>query len=141
MISIQLDWNVLIGLVVTVVLGFGVGFLVRHVGDSIGPLPPPSIETANQWAILVAQKTGGSWIGHVERPIFFASLWIPSAWTPVSANTNKAWGSAPRRFRCWLPKRAATNAAIPSSACSPSNEPDSRSAVNPNRAAITIPDA
>ena len=79
MIGIQPNWHALIGLGVTIALGFGVGCLVRRVGDSIGPLPPPSSETAAQWANLVAQKTGGSWIGHVERPIFFASLWIPSA--------------------------------------------------------------
>ena len=85
MISIHPNWPVLIGLGVTVALGFGVGCLVRRVGDSIGPLPSPSADIATQWASLVAQKTGGSWIGHVERPIFFASLWMPSAWPLLSS--------------------------------------------------------
>jgi hypothetical protein len=84
-IAIQPNWQALIGLGVTIALGFGVSCLVRRVGDSIGPLPPPSTETATQWATLVAQKTGGSWIGHVERPIFFASLWIPGAWPILSS--------------------------------------------------------
>jgi hypothetical protein len=84
-IGIQPNWHALIGLGVTVALGFGVGCLVRRVGDLIGPLPPPSAETAEHWSRLVAQKTGGSLIGHVERPIFFASLWVPSAWPILSS--------------------------------------------------------
>ena len=84
MIGIQPNWHAIIGLVVTVVLGFGVGCLVRRVGDSIGSLPPPSEETANQWATLVAQNTGGFWIGHIERLIFFASLWIQT-WPILSS--------------------------------------------------------
>jgi hypothetical protein len=80
MISIQPDWQALIGLAVTVGLGFDVGRLVRRVGGSIGPLPPPSPETTSQWTKLTSQKTGGWWIGLVERPIFFAALWISGAW-------------------------------------------------------------
>ena len=85
MISIQPNWYALIGLGVTVLLGFGVGCLVRRVGDSIGPLPAPSPETTAQWERLTAQKTGGTWIGHVERPIFFAALWISGAWPILSS--------------------------------------------------------
>ncbi len=29
---------------------------------------------------LASQKTGGWWIGLVERPIFFAALWISGGW-------------------------------------------------------------
>jgi len=85
LIGIHPNWQALIGLGVTIVLGFGVGCLVRRVRDLIGPLPPPSPETAEPWSRLVAQKTGGSWIGHVERPIFFASLWVPNAWPILSS--------------------------------------------------------
>jgi len=85
MISVQPDWQVLIGLAVTVVLGFGVGCLVRRVGESIGPFTAPSPETNSQWTRWTSQKTGGSWIGHVERPIFFAALWISGAW-PILAS-------------------------------------------------------
>ena len=85
MISIQPNWYALIGLGVTVLLGLGVGCLVRRVGDSIGPLPAPSPETTAQWERLTAQKTGGAWIGHVERPIFFAALWIAGAWPILSS--------------------------------------------------------
>ncbi len=85
MISIQPNWYAVIGLGVTVLLGLGVGRLVRHVGDSIGPLPAPSAETTTQWERLAAQKTGGAWIGHIERVIFFAALWIAGAWPILSS--------------------------------------------------------
>ncbi len=85
MISIQPNWHVLIGLAVTVILGFGVGCLVRHVGNSLGPLQAPSSELTPQWAKLTSLETGGSWIGHVERPIFFAALWISGAWPILSS--------------------------------------------------------
>lgn len=85
MINIQPDGHVLIGLGVTVLLGFGVGCLVRYVGKSLGPLPAPSSETSAQWAELTSLETGGSWIGHVERPIFFAALWITGAWPILSS--------------------------------------------------------
>ncbi len=85
MISIQPNWHALIGLAVTVLLGFGVGCLVRRVGDSIGPLPTPSPEVTQQWNQLTSQNTGGKWIGHVERPIFFAALWIAGAWPILSS--------------------------------------------------------
>jgi len=84
-ISIQPNWNALIGLSVTVLLGFGVGWLVRRVGDSIGPLPPPSAETTSQWAKLSGQQTGGAFIGHIERLIFFAALWMSGAWPILSS--------------------------------------------------------
>ena len=85
MISIQPDWRVAIGLAVTVLLGFGVGCLVRYVGNSLGPLPAPNPEIAPQWTRLTSQNTGGSWIGHIERPIFFAALWISGAWPILSS--------------------------------------------------------
>jgi hypothetical protein len=84
-ITIQPDWSAVIGLIVTIVLGFGVGPLVRRVGASIGPLPPPSPETAAQWKKLSGQQTGGAWIGRIERVIFFASLWITGAWPVLSS--------------------------------------------------------
>ncbi|SRR6266849_2885726 len=85
MTTIEPDWRLLIGLAATVLLGFGVGCLVRHVGDSLGPLPPPNSETSDQWTKLTAQKTGGWWIGLFERPIFFAAFWIPGAWPIVAS--------------------------------------------------------
>jgi hypothetical protein len=76
MISIQPDWQVLIGLAVTVALGFGVGCLVYTVGEAI-PIPPPSKEagTVELWDKLLGQSTGGWWIGNVERILFFAACW------------------------------------------------------------------
>jgi len=84
-ITIQPNWYALIGLGITILFGFGVKCLVRHVGDSIGPLPPPSTDTTTQWAKLSGQQTGGALIGHIERPIFFAALWMPGAWPLLSS--------------------------------------------------------
>lgn len=81
----QPDYRVIVGVIATTLLGFGVGYLVRHVGASIGPLPPPSAELTPQWTKLTGQSTGGFWIGFVERLIFFAALWIPSGWPLLSS--------------------------------------------------------
>ena len=32
------------------------------------------------WAKLRTMETGGGMIGHLERPIFFAALWIAGGW-------------------------------------------------------------
>lgn len=85
MITIHPDWRIIIGLAVTLVLGLGVGCLVRRVGNSLGPLQSPSPEASAQWERLTSLGTGGSWIGHVERPIFFAALWITGAWPILSS--------------------------------------------------------
>lgn len=85
MISFQPEWHAIIGLAVTVLLGFGVGCLVRCVGKSMRPLPAPSAKTALIWEKLTGQKTGGFWIGLIERPIFFAALWCSGAWPILSS--------------------------------------------------------
>lgn len=80
MINFQLvNWYALLGLGVTVVLGFGTRCLVRKVGESL-PLESPSADLEPYWEKLRKMNTGGSAIGHVERPIFFAALWIANAW-------------------------------------------------------------
>lgn len=80
------ELQVIIGVVVTVVLGYGVGPIVRRVGTMI-PIPPPNEdqETVRLWTRLIEQKTGGAWIGFFERPIFFAAIWIPNAWPILSS--------------------------------------------------------
>lgn len=37
------------------------------------------------WEKLRKMKTAGSAIGHVERPIFFAALWITNGWPILSS--------------------------------------------------------
>lgn len=68
------NWPVIQGLIIAIVLGFGVGPLVKYVGDSL-PLPPPSEATRQQWTQLAGRNTGGAWIGFLERLIFFAACW------------------------------------------------------------------
>ena len=73
-----IDWRMVIGLAVTIFPGFGVGYLVRHVGK-LFTLLPPNQETAEQWAELRKLEGGGWWVGLLERPIFFAAFWVPNA--------------------------------------------------------------
>jgi hypothetical protein len=71
-------WGVLAGLIVTMLLGAGVGCLVKEVGEAI-PLPPPASSDPKilaAWERLVGQSTGGAWIGRLERLIFFAGCWF-----------------------------------------------------------------
>lgn len=80
MINFQLvNWYALLGLGVTVVLGFGTKCLVHHVANSL-PLEPPSSALKPHWDKLREMKAAGGMIGHVERPIFFAALWIIGGW-------------------------------------------------------------
>lgn len=80
MINFQLvNWYVLLGLVVTILLGFGTKCLVRKVAASL-PVDSPSADLEPHWDKLRKMETGGGAIGHVERPIFFAALWISGAW-------------------------------------------------------------
>jgi len=75
------ELQLIIGLAVTVSLGFGVGPIVRCVGRSI-PMPPPNEEpeTVRLWTRLINQTTGGAYIGFFERLIFFAAFWTQAAW-------------------------------------------------------------
>jgi hypothetical protein len=83
MIDLHHHIPVLIGLAVTVILGLGVGPLIRCVGNSL-PLPPPSTTSADRWKYLTDQQTGGAWIGRVESPIFFAACWL-GAWLLIAS--------------------------------------------------------
>lgn len=71
------ELQLIIGLSVTIVLGCGVGLIVRCVGRLI-PIPPPNEkpETVRLWTRLIEQTTGGAYIGFFERLIFFAAFWI-----------------------------------------------------------------
>ena len=80
MINFQLvNWYALLGLGVTILLGFGTKCLVRKVAASL-PVESPSADLEPHWDKLRKMETGGGAIGHVERPIFFAALWISGAW-------------------------------------------------------------
>ena len=80
MINFQLvNWYALLGLLVTVVLGFGTKYLVDHVANSL-PLESPNSDLEANWDKMRKMKTAGGMIGHIERPIFFAALWIAGGW-------------------------------------------------------------
>lgn len=84
MISLQLvDWYALLGLAVTMILGFGTKCLVDLAGKSL-PLDSPNAELEPFWEKLRKMKIAGSMIGYVERPILFAALWISSGWLLTS---------------------------------------------------------
>jgi hypothetical protein len=74
----------MIGLAVAMALGFGVGPLVKMVGDSL-PIESPTPDLEPYWAKLRDMKGAGLWIGIIERPIFFAALWIPNGWPILSS--------------------------------------------------------
>ena len=85
MINLQLvNWYALLGLSVTVALGFLTKCLVSRVTKSL-PMESPNVDLEPYWERLRKMETGGSMIGHVERPIFFAALWISGDW-PVLAS-------------------------------------------------------
>jgi hypothetical protein len=84
MYSLDFNPQAAIGLAVTLALGFGVGSLVRSAGASLGELTPPNEQVREQWRDLVTLETGGRWIGHVERPLFFAAAWL-NGWVLLSA--------------------------------------------------------
>lgn len=81
---IQPDWSAIVGLVIVMVLGLAVGPIVRRVLKHV-VLKSPSPEIAVQWDELANMKTGGSWIGHIERPMFYIALWIPGLWPILSS--------------------------------------------------------
>lgn len=85
MINFQLvNWYALLGLTVSVVLGFGAKRLVGKVANAL-PLESPNIDLEPYWDKLRKMETGGSMIGCVERPIFFAALWVTGGW-PILAS-------------------------------------------------------
>ena len=80
------NMNALLGLAVTMVFGWlVVPLIIRYISHKLRPLPPPSEATREQWKKLMELRTGGEYIGHVERPIFFAALWFPNAWFLLSS--------------------------------------------------------
>ena len=49
------------------------------------PVEPHNSELEPFWAKLREMHTAGKWIGHLERPIFFAALWATNGW-PIIAS-------------------------------------------------------
>ena len=85
MINFQLvDWYALLGLGVTMLLGLGTKCLVEYVGNSL-QIESPNIDLDPYWDKLRKMKTAGGMIGNVERPIFFAALWITNGWPILSS--------------------------------------------------------
>lgn len=95
-LSVQINWHIVFGLAVAMILGMGIGCLVKKVGDQI-PLLPPSDDLLEDWKVLTTMNSGGRWIGFVERPIFFTAIWF-QAWVLIGAwlvmKTAFYWQSA-----------------------------------------------
>jgi hypothetical protein len=79
------ELGIIIGLVITIIFGFGVGCFVGYVGKKKEPLPSPNDIISHEWDRLTRQEMGGFWVGFIERLIFFAALWISGAWPILSS--------------------------------------------------------
>ncbi len=66
--------QVLVGLLVTFLLGLAVRPLLDYAKKSM-TLPPPSASLATQWAKVVSGNEGGRVLGHLERLLFFCAFW------------------------------------------------------------------
>lgn len=77
-------YALLVGLGVTVILGFGNGYLVKCVGNSI-EMKSPNDDLVPFWDQLQKMKTAGKEIGLVERLIFFAALWTADGWPVLTS--------------------------------------------------------
>jgi hypothetical protein len=85
------NWHLIFGLGVTLLLGFFVRPLVTRVGDDRDgdqdgddkdTKPPDSYQP---WRPISDVRSMGHWVGWVERPIFFAGLWLPGSWPIFSS--------------------------------------------------------
>ena len=88
--------HVVVGLISTVLLGFGVLPLLDYAKKSM-PLPPPNEATAEQWSKLVSGNEGGAVLGHLERFLFFA---VFLAGAPLAAGAWLAFKVA-SKWNAW----------------------------------------
>lgn len=68
-------FNIGVGLVVIVLLGLGVGPLVKCAQRSIA-LEPPRESLRASWLTLTKGNEGGQLLGNLERILFFGAFWI-----------------------------------------------------------------
>lgn len=68
--------HLIAGLLVTILLGFGVRPLLSRATESMPPIPPSeaSEKQKQQWKELVAGNEGGAVLGWLERLMFFAAF-------------------------------------------------------------------
>jgi len=91
--------QIAVGLLITLLLGFGAKPLLRQATKSMSPLRPPSAALTDQWAILTSASEGGAMLGWLERFIFFVALWAEAhiligAWLAFKvASKWQAWSN------------------------------------------------
>lgn len=87
---------VLIGLVSNWLLGFVTKWFVDSSGKSI-ELIPPSPDLSGQWKELTGGNEGGTYLGYLERLLFFGAFWkgepiVIGAWLAFKvASKWNAW--------------------------------------------------
>jgi len=79
---IEPDWHAVLGLAVAIASGPLIGRFLAHVRTQLSdvPLPTTDAKIAEQWQHFINVKTAGTEIGLVERPLFFAALWVQLYW-------------------------------------------------------------
>ena len=92
--------QLLFALSVTLALGWPVGLILRAIERSI-VVPKPARISDDQWNLLttIPGRVGGSWIGHIERFLFFVSITaalpeLAVGWLAFKvASKWEAWGN------------------------------------------------
>lgn len=67
--------QILVGLMVTFLIGLGVRPLLEYAKKTMS-LPPPSAALASEWKKVVSGNEGGRVLGYLERPLFFGAFYI-----------------------------------------------------------------
>lgn len=67
--------QILVGFLVTFLIGLGVRPLLEYAKKTMS-LPPPSAALASEWKKVVSGNEGGRVLGHLERLLFFGAFYV-----------------------------------------------------------------
>ena len=91
--------QIVLGLLVTILLGFCVGPLLKYVRKSVASTVPPNEATKVNWVALTRGNKGGWILGILERFLFFGAFWVDApaitiAWLAFKvASKWNAWSN------------------------------------------------
>ena len=68
-------FELVVGLIVIIVLGFGVGPILHRTTQKDRPAPPSGVEPAT-WQAIFNLGASGKWIGFFERLLTFGIFWL-----------------------------------------------------------------